>query len=131
MLTTSRSLCAVNMGDAPLPEYLRRAIYGEMSLEEKRAALDKSTNNWWKEYAARKNDEEEEHVADTLLYDERCHLPRMAPRPDVVPADAHTIPNFIDSAFRTRVEYDAAARLAPAEFAAAEASARAAFSRAQ
>lgn len=39
----------------------------------------------WKEYAARKNDEEEEHVADTLLYDERCHLPRSAPRPDVVP----------------------------------------------
>jgi hypothetical protein len=23
-------------------------------------------------------------VADTLLYDERCHLPRSAPRPDVV-----------------------------------------------
>jgi hypothetical protein len=36
---------------------------------------------WWKEYAARKNDEEEEHVADSLLYDERCHLPRTTARP--------------------------------------------------
>lgn len=33
-------------------------------------------HRWWREYAARKNDEEEEHVADSLLYDERCHLPR-------------------------------------------------------
>lgn len=24
-------------------------------------------------------------MADTLLYDERCHLPRSAPRPEVVP----------------------------------------------
>jgi hypothetical protein len=39
---------------------------------------------WWHEYAARKNDEEEEHVADSLLYDERCHLPRTTPRPDCV-----------------------------------------------
>ena len=67
-----------------LPDFVRRAIYGEVTLEEKRAALDTSMNNWWREYAARKNDEEEEHVADTLLYDERCHLPRTAPRPDVV-----------------------------------------------
>ena len=37
-----------------------------------------------KEYASRKNDEEEEHVADSLLYDERCHLPRTIPAPDVV-----------------------------------------------
>jgi hypothetical protein len=71
-----------------LPEHVRRVIYGELTLEEKRAALDAFTQNWWKEYAARKNDEEEEHVADTLLYDERCHLPRMAPRPDVVPPGA-------------------------------------------
>ena len=35
---------------------------GEMSLEEKRAAVDKSTTNWWREYAARKNDEDVEHV---------------------------------------------------------------------
>jgi hypothetical protein len=73
--------------DGNIPEYIRRAIYGEMSMEEKRAAVDKSTTNWWREYAARKNDEEEEHVADTLLYDERCHLPRTVPRPDVVPDD--------------------------------------------
>ena len=42
------------------------------------------SNSWWKEYAARKNDEEEEHVADSLLYDERCHLPRTVPPPDCV-----------------------------------------------
>ena len=40
--------------------------------------------SWWKEYASRKNDEEEEHVADSLLYDERCHLPRTIPPPDCV-----------------------------------------------
>lgn len=43
-----------------------------------------SAYSWWKEYAARKNDEEEEHVADSLLYDERCHLPRTTPPPDCV-----------------------------------------------
>jgi hypothetical protein len=37
--------------------------------------------SWWKEYAARKNDEDQEHVADSLLYDERCHLPRTTPPP--------------------------------------------------
>mmetsp|Transcript_34045 Transcript_34045/g.56370 ORF Transcript_34045/g.56370 Transcript_34045/m.56370 type:complete len:108 (-) Transcript_34045:351-674(-) len=70
-----------------VPDYIRRAIYGDMTLEEKRAAVDQSTRNWWREYASRKNDEEEEHVADTLLYDERCHLPRTVPRPDVVPTN--------------------------------------------
>eukprot|EP00965_Chrysotila_dentata_P258947 6213403-Pleurochrysis_carterae.AAC.1 len=68
-----------------LPEHIRRAIYGEQSPEEKRAAYEAGLSHWWKEYAARKNDEDEEHVADSLLYDERCHLPRSAPRPDVVP----------------------------------------------
>ena len=73
--------------DAPaVPAHIMRAIYGEQTVEEKRAAYNKSIGNWWSEYAARKNDEEEEHVADTLLYDERCHLPRTAPRPDEVPA---------------------------------------------
>ena len=110
-----------------LPDHVRRAIYGEMSLEEKRAACDKSMNNWWREYAARKNDEEEEHVADTLLYDERCHLPRMAPRPDVVPAYS----SFIESGFRTRVEYEAALKLPPGEFAVADTAARAAYAQAQ
>tara|TARA_B100000524_G_scaffold343958_2_gene240632 strand:+ start:181 stop:681 length:501 start_codon:yes stop_codon:yes gene_type:complete len=71
-----------------LPPEILRAIYGEQTLEEKRSACDRSINNWWQEYAARKNDEEEDHVADTLLYDERCHLPRTVPRPDVVP-DPH------------------------------------------
>ena len=40
---------------AELPDFVRRAIYGEITLEEKRAALDTSTRNWWREYAARKN----------------------------------------------------------------------------
>ena len=125
-----------------LPGYVRRAIYGEMSLEEKRAALDTSTNNWWREYAARKNDEDEEHVADTLLYDERCHLPRSAPRPDGVvmavvndcdssstacPATGY--PSFIESGFGTCVEYMNALKLPPAEFAATESAARAAYAR--
>ena len=69
---------------AHLPEHVRRAIHGETTPEEKKAAYDESLRGWWKEYAARKNDEEEEHVADSLLYDERCHLPRMVKRPDVV-----------------------------------------------
>ena len=123
-----------------LPDSIRRAIYGEMTLEEKRAAVDKSMNNWWREYAARKNDEEEEHVADTLLYDERCHLPRTAPRPDVVIGDgvvsydsiacgsttgaSRSFPSFIESDFCTKVEYLAALN---ADFAVAEAAARAAY----
>ena len=77
-----RSCCAMA---SKLPEHVRRAIYGEVPVEEKKQMLEKSLAGWWKEYASRKNDEEEEHVADTLLYDERCHLPRTAPRPDVVP----------------------------------------------
>ncbi|KAG2489979.1 hypothetical protein HYH03_011608 [Edaphochlamys debaryana] len=64
-----------------LPDHVLRAIRGEMTEEEKKAQLDKSLGSWWKEYAARKNDEEQEHVADSLLYDERCHLPRTAPPP--------------------------------------------------
>ena len=121
-----------------LPNYVRRAIYGEMTLEEKRAAVDKSTNNWWREYAARKNDEEEEHVADTLLYDERCHLPRTVPRPDVVVDDESssiTAPlgylSFIESSFSTQVEYLNARKLLPAGFKAAEAAARAAYAQPQ
>lgn len=126
-----------------LPDYIRRAIYGEMSIEEKRAECDKSMNNWWREYAARKNDEEEEHVADTLLYDERCHLPRTVPRPDVVtdvvlnvssstsvaPVDAASFGSlsFIESGFRTRAEYMAARKRPPSDFAAAESAARAAY----
>jgi hypothetical protein len=62
------------------------AIYGKSDAAAKTKAYDASLGNWWHEYASRKNDEEEEHVADSLLYDERCHLPRMAPKPDVVVA---------------------------------------------
>ena len=84
-------------------------------------------------------------MADTLLYDERCHLPRSAPRPDVVkindvvsssdmftstsnaPVDDAPFCSFIESAFRTHVEYAAALKLPPAEFLAAEAEARAPY----
>jgi hypothetical protein len=37
-------------------------------------------HRWWKDYSHRKNDEEE-MVADSLLYDERCHLPRTTAGP--------------------------------------------------
>lgn len=66
------------------------AIYGKPDPIAKKAQYDASLGNWWKEYASRKNDEEEEHVADSLLYDERCHLPRMVQRPDVLSATPAT-----------------------------------------
>lgn len=62
------------------------AIYGKQTEQGKKETYENSLGNWWKEYASRKNDEEEEHVADSLMYDERCHLPRSAPCPDVVKA---------------------------------------------
>eukprot|EP00955_Chlamydomonas_euryale_P113563 366226-Chlamydomonas_euryale.AAC.22 len=67
--------------------------------------------SWWKEYAARKNDEEEEHVADSLLYDERCHLPRMVPAPDVVTrarnqADAPRTPEHPDTSVGEKRPHD-------------------------
>lgn len=64
-----------------------KAIYGDKDAsksEVKAVAYDQSLQNWWGEYSARKNDEEEEHVADSLLYDERCHLPRSAPAPKFI-----------------------------------------------
>mmetsp|Transcript_35304 Transcript_35304/g.89360 ORF Transcript_35304/g.89360 Transcript_35304/m.89360 type:complete len:93 (-) Transcript_35304:440-718(-) len=62
------------------PEMLK-IIRGEIPEEHKEQKFDQSLQRWWKEYASRKNDEEEEHVADSLLYDERCHLPRTTPKP--------------------------------------------------
>jgi hypothetical protein len=41
--------------------------------------------SWWKEYSHRKNHEEDDMVANTLLYDERCHLPRTTPGPKPEP----------------------------------------------
>lgn len=70
-----------------LPESVLRAIRGEATPEEKRAQYDGALRRWWGEYAARKNDEEEEHVADSLMYDERLHLPRTTRRPDVCDED--------------------------------------------
>lgn len=72
-------------GKSSCPAHVLEAIYGKKDSSAKKEEYDKSLGNWWKEYAGRKNDEEEEHVADSLLYDERCHLPRTVSRPDVVP----------------------------------------------
>jgi hypothetical protein len=80
-----------------LPKAVLDAIHGRQAPEEKKAQYDQSLGNWWSEYAARKNDEEEEHVADSLLYDERCHLPRSAPRPDVVPSDSSVKKNTTEA----------------------------------
>lgn len=66
-----------------LPESVLRLVRGEATGEEKAAHYDSSLRRWWGEYAARKNDEEHEHVADSLMYDERLHLPRTTRRPDV------------------------------------------------
>lgn len=63
-----------------LPDYMLKIINGEQSEKEAGEAYENSLKRWWKEYAGRKN-EEEEHVADTLLYDDRCHLPRTIPGP--------------------------------------------------
>ena len=51
-----------------------------------------------------------------------------APRDEAAPLALRYV-SFIESAFRTRAAYEAAARLPPAEFAAAEAAARAAYAR--
>jgi hypothetical protein len=77
-------MATVGSGKTNCSSAVLDAIYGKTDAAAKKQAYDKSLGSWWKEYAARKNDEEEEHVADSLLYDERCHLPRSAPRPDVV-----------------------------------------------
>jgi hypothetical protein len=67
-----------------LSEEMLKIINGEVPDKEKQ--YNASLHRWWQEYASRKNDEEHEHVADSLLYDERCHLPRTVPAPDVVKA---------------------------------------------
>ena len=69
------------------PEVLAM-IRGEVSQEQKEKEYNSSLSSWWKEYASRKNDEEHEHVADSLLYDERCHLPRTVPAPACVKSAA-------------------------------------------
>jgi len=71
-----------------LSDEMLRIIHGEVAENEKQKVYDSSLQSWWKEYAARKNDEEEEHVADSLLYDERCHLPRTIPPPACVNSEA-------------------------------------------
>eukprot|EP01026_Neomeris_dumetosa_P051346 TRINITY_DN4516_c0_g1_i1.p4 TRINITY_DN4516_c0_g1~~TRINITY_DN4516_c0_g1_i1.p4 ORF type:complete len:103 (-),score=18.48 TRINITY_DN4516_c0_g1_i1:427-690(-) len=70
----------VGSGKTQCPSAVLEAIYGKEVNKKKN--YDKSLQRWWKEYAARKNDEEEEHVADSLMYDERCSLPRTVTRPE-------------------------------------------------
>mmetsp|Transcript_30019 Transcript_30019/g.54895 ORF Transcript_30019/g.54895 Transcript_30019/m.54895 type:complete len:92 (+) Transcript_30019:91-366(+) len=69
---------------ATLPDHILRMINGEVSPEDKKEMYNNSLHNWWMEYSARKNNEEEEHVSDSLLYDERCHLPRTVAPPACV-----------------------------------------------
>lgn len=91
------------MADAPvLSDELRRIIHGQVDKETKRAALQQSLQNWWGDYSHRKN-EEEDMVADSLLYDERCHLPRTTagprrePEPEVTAAPPPPTPPLAGS----------------------------------
>eukprot|EP00882_Tetradesmus_deserticola_P009160 GHRQ01009662.1.p3 GENE.GHRQ01009662.1~~GHRQ01009662.1.p3 ORF type:complete len:105 (+),score=36.87 GHRQ01009662.1:208-522(+) len=63
-----------------LSEEMLRIIHGHGDQSDKREKYQESLHSWWKHYSARKNDEED-MVADSLLYDERCHLPRTTPGP--------------------------------------------------
>lgn len=74
----------VGSGKTKCSSAILEAIYGKKDEAQKLQEYNQSLGNWWNEYAARKNDEDEEHVADSLLYDERCHLPRTSARPDVL-----------------------------------------------
>ena len=56
----------------------------EHSLLTTRSCAGTACCRWWKNYSHRKNDEDD-MVADSLLYDERCHLPRTTPGPKPVP----------------------------------------------
>ena len=75
---------ALGSGKTNCSPAVLEAIYGKKDVDAKLKEYNTSLGNWWNEYAARKNDEDEEHVADSLLYDERCHLPRTSARPDVL-----------------------------------------------
>lgn len=68
-------------GKSVLSEEMLKIIHGDTSVS-KEEQYNASLQRWWHQYASRKNDEEEEHVADSLLYDERCHLPRTTPKPE-------------------------------------------------
>eukprot|EP00877_Chromochloris_zofingiensis_P013426 jgi/Chrzof1/8337/Cz03g06200.t1 len=73
-------MAASSSQPAKLSEDMLRVIRGEVGPEEKKGAYNQSLHKWWKEYSHRKNDEDD-MVADSLLYDERCHLPRTTPGP--------------------------------------------------
>eukprot|EP00878_Enallax_costatus_P002100 GHUV01002267.1.p1 GENE.GHUV01002267.1~~GHUV01002267.1.p1 ORF type:complete len:100 (+),score=24.57 GHUV01002267.1:228-527(+) len=67
-----------------LSEEMRNIIHGHVDHGDKREKYQNSLQRWWKDYSHRKNDEED-MVADSLLYDERCHLPRTTPGPKPEP----------------------------------------------
>ncbi|KAF6263103.1 hypothetical protein COO60DRAFT_1491788 [Scenedesmus sp. NREL 46B-D3] len=67
-----------------LSEEMLKIIHGHGDQGEKKEQYQESLQRWWKNYSARKNDEED-MVADSLLYDERCHLPRTTPGPKPLP----------------------------------------------
>ncbi|WIA08261.1 hypothetical protein OEZ85_007704 [Tetradesmus obliquus] len=67
-----------------LSEEVLKVIHGRVDQGDKREKYQESLGRWWKDYSARKNDEED-MVADSLLYDERCHLPRTTPGPKPAP----------------------------------------------
>eukprot|EP00879_Flechtneria_rotunda_P003110 GHRR01003331.1.p5 GENE.GHRR01003331.1~~GHRR01003331.1.p5 ORF type:complete len:106 (+),score=46.68 GHRR01003331.1:183-500(+) len=72
------------MAKPGLSEEMLKVIHGHVDHEEKKDSYQGSLQKWWKNYSHRKNDEED-MVADSLLYDERCHLPRTTPGPKPQP----------------------------------------------
>jgi hypothetical protein len=64
--------------------------------------------SWWKDYSHRKN-EEEDMVADSLLYDERCHLPRTTAGPKARPEPEVLVSQQQAAATATPTEVAAAA----------------------
>lgn len=80
----SATQAPVGSGKTNCSPAIMEAIYGKKDEATKLKEYNESLGSWWNEYAHRKNDEDEEHVADSLLYDERCHLPRTSARPDVL-----------------------------------------------
>ena len=92
---------------AHLPEEVRRAIYGELTPEEKQANYVRSIKHWWTEYAERKVNELEEHPSDTLYYDKNT-LPRWVPPPPEAQTDWGVVPPDVrreEEAAKERVEF--------------------------
>lgn len=82
-----------------LPDYVRRAIYGEMSLAEKRAEVDRSMSNFWRESYILRRDDWHKKCEDeaALLYNECSHLPLLDMLRDVQLDDARTFMHEVTS----------------------------------